>query len=184
MTVLLLSGCGDSVVDHTYLGEPRMQWRLPFLGDEKWVIAWLSPTLHFEGAQPLLPDERKGSDGLSLVVWDAPPEEFRHEFSQLVPKAKLSFGVFLRLRGKALFEVVNDEVQGGELLGVGVAPIVYVDEPADSTLLHDAYYRLVNAQCPPARERFDAAKYWSLLPTTLEGDAGTPINAFLPESCR
>ncbi len=187
IAALLLAGCGDSVVDHAYLGEPRMLWSLPFLANEKWVMAWLSPSLHFEGAQPLLPDERKGTED-NLVVWDAPEVAFRHEFPQLVPKAKLSFGVFLRLRGQEPLDVVNDVVRGGELLGVGVEPIIYVDEPGDSTLSPDVYYRIFNAECPPAREDFDAAQYWHLLPSTLGGDAGTPlnvpINAFLPESCR
>lgn len=184
IVVLLSAGCGDPVVNHTYLGEPRMTWQVLFPENELWVMAWLSPSLHFEGAQPLLPDERKDNVGRKLVVWDAPLATYRHEFAQLVPGAKLSFGVFLRLRGKQPFEVVNDVVQRDELLAIGSETIVYVEDPGDSTLLADAYYRLVSSDCPPAREAFFFAKHSQYVPIGFEGDAGTPINAFLPANCR
>lgn len=181
--LVLVPGCGDPLVNGQYLGQPKLR-RLVQMGVEgSLVMAWLSASFQFEGAQGTVRETASSAGSVRFEVFDSPDPRYVHEFSRVLPGAQLAFGVWLWVTPRAEeLTVVNNIVQGGRLLSIGSEPVVYVADAGSTHLVAGAYYELVRPACPAEETGFAATGERTVLfPSSV--DAGVPMTAALPDNC-
>lgn len=184
LTGLLAIGCGDPVVNWTYLGEPRLSGTVQGTSGGILMLAWLSASLQVEGTQTVPPNAETGDPRLyRFDIYDPPAQRYVHAFPQLIPGAELALGVWLwTVPSYQPLEFVNNVVQDGRLVSVDIEPIAYVADAGSTGLVAGSFYALPLLNCPADETGFVQTRHTDLF-FPLAVDAGMPVTEWIPAKC-